>query len=169
MQLFVYESSPVSSRRHVAVPTIPDGLPDLVGHVGYLGARADAAIAALNDHLTWLGWIFEASGVPVRQELFKRGRARMLRKCRCFNRQSSPEKRRSPQRADDNRAPRRNGKACFALGTNDFCKSLCNDIRVHDCETPFLSDRSFLSDNEIFRQSTAVVHYTFGTRKHQLV
>jgi hypothetical protein len=83
------------------VPTIPNGLPDLVGHVGYLGVRADAAIAALNDHLTWLGRHFEASGIPVRQELFTRGRARMFRKCCCFNRQSSPEKRRSPQRADD--------------------------------------------------------------------
>jgi hypothetical protein len=103
MQLFGYESSPLSSRRHVAVPTIPDGLPDLVGHVGYLGARADAAIPAMNDHLIWLGRNFEASGVPLRQELFKRGRAWMLRKCHCFNRQSSPEKCRSPQRADQDR------------------------------------------------------------------
>lgn len=62
--------NPLSNRRHVAVPTIPDGLPDLVGHVGYLGARADAAIPAMNDHLTWLGRIFEASSVPLRQELF---------------------------------------------------------------------------------------------------
>ena len=96
MQPYGYESNPLSNRRHVAVPTIPNGLPDLVGHVSYLGARADAAIAALNDHLTWLGRHVEASSVPLRQELFKRGRARMLRKCRCFNRQSSPEKRRSP-------------------------------------------------------------------------
>ncbi len=65
-------------------------------HVGYLGARADAAIPTMNDHLTWLGRIFEASSVPLRQELFKRGRARMLRKRHCFNRQSSPEKHRSP-------------------------------------------------------------------------
>jgi hypothetical protein len=96
MQPFGYESNPLSNRRHVAVPTIPDGLPDLVGHVGYLGARADAPIPAMNDHLTWLGRIFEASSVPLRQELFKRGRARMLRKRHCFNRQSSPEKHRSP-------------------------------------------------------------------------
>lgn len=96
MQPFGYKSNPLSNRRHVAVPTIPDGLPDLVGHVGYLGARADAAIPTMNDHLTWLGRIFEASSVPLRQELFKRGRARMLRKRHCFNRQSSPEKHRSP-------------------------------------------------------------------------
>ena len=96
MQPFGYKSNPLSNRRHVAVPTIPDGLPDLVGHVGYLGARADAAIPAMNDHLTWLGRIFEPSSVPLRQELFKRGRARMLRKRHYFNRQSSPEKHRSP-------------------------------------------------------------------------
>jgi hypothetical protein len=107
MQPFGYESNPLSNRRHVAVPTIPDSLPDLVGHVGYLGARADAPIPARNDHLTGLGRHFEARSVPVRQELLKRGRTRMLRKCHCFNRQSSPEKRRSPQRADDNGAPRR--------------------------------------------------------------
>jgi hypothetical protein len=91
MQPFGYESNSLSNRRHVAVPTIPDGLPDLVGHVVDLGARADAAIPAMNDHLTWLGRIFEASSVPLRQELFKRGRTRMLRKCHCFNWQSSPE------------------------------------------------------------------------------
>jgi hypothetical protein len=107
IQLLGHKGNSLSHRLHVSVLTIPDGLPDLVGHVGYLGARADAAIPAMNDHLIWLGRIFEASGVPLRQELFKRRRARMLRKCHCFSWQSSPEKRRSPQRADDNGAPRR--------------------------------------------------------------
>ena len=107
MQPFGYKSNSLSNRRHVAVLTIPDGLPDLVGHVGHLRARADTPIPAMNDHLTGLGRRFKASSIPLRQELFKRGRARMLRKCHCFNRQSSPEKRRSPQRADDNGAPRR--------------------------------------------------------------
>jgi hypothetical protein len=106
MQPFGYESNSLSNSLHVAVVTIPDGLPDLVGHVGHLRTRADAAIAALNDHLTGLGRHFESSSVPVRQELLKLGRTRLLRKCHCLNRQSSPEKHRSPQRADDNGAPR---------------------------------------------------------------
>src|ERR1700730_7599306 len=54
MQPFGYESNTLSNRLHGALPTIPDGLPDLVGHVGYLGARADAPIPAMNDHLTGL-------------------------------------------------------------------------------------------------------------------
>jgi hypothetical protein len=107
MQPFGYESNSLSNRRHVAVPTIPDGLPDLVGHVGYFRARAHAPIAAMSDRLTGLGRHFEASSVALRQELFKLGRTRMLRKRRCLNRQSSPEKRRSHQRADDNGASRR--------------------------------------------------------------
>jgi hypothetical protein len=66
------QEQPVLEPPPRCVPKIPNGLPDLVGHVGYLGVRADAAIAALNDHLTWLGRHFEASGIPVRQELFTR-------------------------------------------------------------------------------------------------
>src|ERR1700720_2338285 len=83
MQPFGYESNPLSNRRHVTVPTIPDGLPDLVHHVGHLRARADAPIPAMSDRLTGLGRHFEARSVPVPQELFTLGRTRMLRKCQC--------------------------------------------------------------------------------------
>ena len=121
IQPFGYKSSSLSNSLHIAVLTIPDGLPDLVDHIGHLRARADAPIAAMNDHLTWLGRIFEASSVPLRQELFKRGRARMLRKRHCFNRQSSPEKRRSPQRADDNEAPRRDKNSRPVLTVCNAC------------------------------------------------
>src|ERR1700730_10876740 len=65
MQPFAYESNPLSNRRHVTVLTIPDGLPDLVHHVGHLRARADAPIPAMNDCLTGLGRHFEASSVPL--------------------------------------------------------------------------------------------------------
>jgi hypothetical protein len=56
-----YKSNSLSNSLHVAVPTIPDGLPDLVGHVDHLRTRADAAIPAMNDHLTGLGRHFQAS------------------------------------------------------------------------------------------------------------
>ena len=121
MQPFGYESNSLSNRLHGAVLTIPHGLPDLVGHVGHLGARADTPIAAMSDRLTGLGRHFESSSVPLRQELFKRGRTRMLRKCHCFNRQSSPEKRRSPQRADDNGAPRRDKNSRPELTVCNVC------------------------------------------------
>jgi len=121
MQPFGYESNPLSNRRHVAVLTIPDGLADLVGHVGHLRARADTPIAAMSDRLTGLGRHFEARSVPVRQELFKLRRTRMLRKCHCFNRQSSPEKRRSPQRGDDNGAPRRDKNSRPDLTVCNVC------------------------------------------------
>jgi hypothetical protein len=121
IQPFGYKSNSLSNRRHVAVPTIPNGLPDLVGHVGHLRTRADAPIPAMNDHLIWLGRHFEASSVPLRQELFKLGRTRMLRKCHCFNRQSSPEKRRSPQRADDNGAPHRYKNSRLDLTVRNAC------------------------------------------------
>jgi hypothetical protein len=120
MQPFGYESNSLSNRRHVAVLTIPDSLPDLVGHVDHLPARADMPIAAMSDRLTGLGRHFEARSVPVRQELFKLGRTRMLRS-HCFNRQSSPEKRRSPQRADGNGAPRRDTNSRPDLTVRNAC------------------------------------------------
>ena len=123
MQPLGHAGDVLSNRLHISVLTVRESLPDLANHVPYLGSRADTPTPANNDGLTGVDRHLEAGSVPVRHELLKLRRTRMLRKCRCLDRQSSREKHRSPERTDNKGPPRRVENS---RGDPTVCNA-CND------------------------------------------
>ena len=67
MQPCGHEGDALSNRRYISALTVPDSLPDLANHVGYLWSRADAPTPAMNDSLSGFKRDLEAGSVPVRQ------------------------------------------------------------------------------------------------------